>query len=181
MEIERRLHEEVEYRQEGDTRIVRGYGAVFGKIADIGYFTEEIRTGAFDSVMQEDVVFVFQHDNDKILARSTSGTLKYGVDARGLWYEASLPNTTVGNDMHELLKRGDITANSFAFGDVTDVTEKRNGKLHRTITKVGRLHDISLVTHPAYKDAIVVRSEYAKPKRPRVVIKKSELIKRYKY
>jgi len=181
MEIERRLHEAIEYREEGDTRIVRGYGAVFGKTADLGFFTEEIRSGAFDTVMSDDVVFVFQHDTDKILGRSTSGTLKYGVDARGLWYEASLPNTTLGNDMRELLKRGDITANSFAFSDITDETEKRNGKLHRTITKVGRLHDISLVTHPAYKDAVVVRSEFEKPKRPRIMIKKSELIKRYKY
>lgn len=181
MEIERRLHEAIEYREEENNHIVRGYGAVFNSTADIGPFTEEVRAGAFDGVMDDDVVFVFQHNNDNILGRSTSGTLKYGVDTRGLWYEASIPDTTLGNDMKVLLKRGDITANSFAFSNVTDITEKRDGKLHRTITKVGRLHDISLVTHPAYKDAVVVRSDLKRKQRPRIVIKKSELIKRYKF
>ena len=87
--FERRLSTEIEYREEGDNSYVKGYGAVFNSTADIGYFTEEIRQGAFDGVVEgQDVVFVFQHDPDKILARSTSGTLTYGVDARGLWYRA---------------------------------------------------------------------------------------------
>ncbi len=74
MDKERRLHEGVEYRKADDgSSIVRGYGAVFGKRADIGgWFTEEIKRGAFDNVLDnQDVVFVFNHDEDRLLARST--------------------------------------------------------------------------------------------------------------
>lgn len=183
--LERRLHidDALEFRDENDNSIVRGYGAVFNKTADLGRFTEEIMPGAFDSVLHDhDVVFVFQHNTDNILARSSSGTLRYGVDERGLWYEASLPNTTLGNDMRELMRRGDIRANSFAFGNVIDRSEKRNGKLHRIITKIGMLHDISLVTHPAYKEAEIVRSaviEQAMAIESR--IEKSKLLTRLKY
>jgi HK97 family phage prohead protease len=158
------MREAVEYREEEGIGYITGYGAVFDTTTDLGMFTEEIRAGAFDNVLVgQDVVFVFQHNTDNILARSKSGTLTYGVDSKGLWYRASMPDTTLGNDLKELLKRGDIMANSFAFSQVTDMTEKRNGKLHRTIIKIGRLHDISLVTHAAYEQAVVVTRSLPAP------------------
>lgn len=176
------MHEAIDYTE----NTVRGYAAVFNSVAQLRGFTEEVAPGAFDNVIgKDDVVFVFNHDLSNLLGRSASGTLRYGIDSRGLWYEADLPETTLGKDVNILLKRKDITANSFAFSDIKDKITKRGNVLHRTIVNIGKLHDISLVTVPAYKDAIVTRSahELVLDDNQRIVsgLKKSVLLKRFKY
>jgi uncharacterized protein len=117
-------------------------------------FHEIISPGAFDGVLNDDVIACFNHDETLILARSKngSGSLKLWVDEIGLHYEFEAPNTTVGNDLLESVKRSDIAASSFAFtvpegGDT--YTQEAGGTL-RTITKVGRLFDVSPVSRPAY-------------------------------
>ncbi len=57
--------------------------------------------------------------------------------------------------MRELLKRGDIVANSFAFTIAEERIDQSGDIPHREIEKVERLFDISLVTRPAYKEAVV--------------------------
>lgn len=117
-------------------------------------FYEIIKPGAFDEVLQDDVVAVFNHDEKMILARSVNGegTLKLWTDEAGLHYSFEAPNTTAGNDLVESVKRGDIAASSFAFTvgpDGAAFTREAGGML-RTITKVARLYDVSPVTRPAY-------------------------------
>lgn len=115
---------------------------------------EIILPGAFDDVLADDVIACFNHDESKILARSKNGvgSLKLTVDSVGLHYSFDAPDTTVGNDLLESIKRGDISASSFAFvvapgGD--NVTEDSNGRL-RTISKIAQLLDVSAVSRPAY-------------------------------
>ena len=59
------------------------------------------------------------------------------------------------------LKRGDITQNSFGF-IVEDDTwdEDEEGNTIRTINKVGRLLDVSLVVYPAYPDAEIGKRNF---------------------
>jgi HK97 family phage prohead protease len=52
-----------------------------------------------------DVIMVFNHDISGVLARTTSGTLKLSVDDTGLRFEFEAPETTLGNDMLELVGR----------------------------------------------------------------------------
>lgn len=161
-----------------DDNKVEGYGAVFNTSTNIGWFTEEIRADAFDEADMTDVVWVFNHNTDNLLGRTSSGTVTLKTDKKGLRYEGVLPNTSLGNDMRELISRGDITANSFAFTIAEDgqTWEKRGGTKHRTITKIDKLYDVSLVTTPAYKEAIVVgRSAEAHKDEP-----VKEFVKRYK-
>ena len=142
--------ENAEYK--GNT--IRGYAAVYNSDSEwMGGFYEQIEAGAFDSVLENDVRAYFNHDENLLLGRVSSGTLRIGTDKRGLFYEVDLPNTTYANDLVELMKRGDVNQSSFAFLIEKDRWEQRGGVTYRIIEKVSRLLDVSPVAQPAYPDA----------------------------
>lgn len=138
--------------QNGNT--IRGYAAIYNSDSEwMGGFYEQIATGAFDGVMDNDVRAYFNHDENLLLGRVSSGTLRISTDKRGLFYEVDLPNTTYANDLAELMKRGDVNQSSFAFLIEKDRWEQRDGVTYRIIEKVSRLLDVSPVSQPAYPDA----------------------------
>ena len=66
------------------------------------------------------------------------------------------PNTPLGDELIESLKRGDISESSFAFTVEDDNWErKEDGSYVRTILKFERLYDVSPVYYPAYEDTSV--------------------------
>jgi HK97 family phage prohead protease len=149
----------VEVRSESeDSKQIVGYGAVFeSRSEDLGGFVEIIERGAFDDVLNDDVRALFNHDNNIILGRSMSGTLKLSVDDVGLRYEIDPPDTQMVRDMVlEPMRRGDVTQSSFGFyvGE-DDWQEDRNGVVTRSIKSVDRLMDVSPVTYAAYPDTEV--------------------------
>ena len=142
--------ENAEY--EGNT--IRGYAAVYNSDSEwMGGFYEQIAKGAFDDVMDNDTRAYFNHDENLLLGRVSSGTLRLSSDERGLYYEVDLPNTSYAKDLVELMKRGDVNQSSFAFLIESDRWEERDGKTYRIIEKVSRLLDVSPVAQPAYPDA----------------------------
>lgn len=142
-----------------DVPIIRGHAAVFDKLSEnLGGFRERIAPGAFDSVLEDDVRALFNHDGNLILGRTRAGTLRLFLDDVGLGYELTPPDTQAGRDLMTSIKRGDVSQSSFAFrvaagGDSWD--EDEDGVIIRTITKFGRLFDVSPVTFPAYPDTSV--------------------------
>ena len=146
-------------RAEGAAMTIGGYAAVFNNLSsDLGGFREQLSPGAFDAVLDNDVRAVFNHQQDNILGRSSAGTLRLSVDGTGLQYEVDLPNNTLGRDLYESVKRGDIKESSFRFGIAPDGekwSENNDGQLIRTITNVSRLIDVAPVTYPAYPDATI--------------------------
>jgi len=150
--IEKREFRMEEVEREG--RTIRGYAAVYNSDSEwMGGFYEQIERGAFDDVMNDDTRAYFNHDESLLLGRVSSGTLRIGTDARGLYYEVDLPNTSYANDLIELMKRGDVNQSSFAFLIDRDRWEERDGKTYRIIEKVSRLLDVSPVSQPAYPAA----------------------------
>lgn len=151
------VKEQREFRMENaehNGNTIRGYAAVYNSDSEwMGGFYEQIEAGAFDNVMNDDVRAYFNHDENLLLGRVSSGTLRIGTDARGLFYEVDLPNTTYANDLTELMKRGDVNQSSFAFLIEKDRWEQRNGSTYRIIEKISRLLDVSPVAQPAYPSA----------------------------
>jgi len=141
-----------------------GYPVVFDSLSnDLGGFVEKVERGAFaESLANNDEVHaLFNHDDDKVLGRLGSGTLRLWEDTHGLRMELDPPNTTIGNDVVELLRRNDLVSMSFGFFDVTDSWAKMDGKDVRTINSA-RLFDVSIVVAPAYPAASVgIRTEPA--------------------
>lgn len=161
-EIERRAlpcEVRAEETEDGRPPKIVGYGAVFNKRSEMigGMFKEEIAPGAFDDVLGDDVRGLFNHDPNFVLGRTVSGTLALSVDAEGLRYEITPPDTqTVKDLVLAPLSRGDITGSSFAFRvapDGDEWREEEDGLIVRTIRKISRLLDVSPVTYPAYPDA----------------------------
>src|SRR5262249_29187777 len=130
---------------------------------DLGGFKEEILPGAFDDIVasKPDVVALFNHDVNQVLGRTTSGTLRLRADKVGLAFELDLPNTTVGRDCYESVKRGDLNGCSFAFrleAGMDSFVEEVKDKVRQVVRKIrsfANLFDISVVTNPAYPDTSV--------------------------
>mgnify|MGYP001004372889 CR=1 FL=1 len=154
--LERRFHTgDVEIRTVGTQRVIEGYAAVFGKrSANLGGFVEMVRDTAFNKTVKEaDVRALFNHDENLVLGRSRSGTLRVAPDSRGLHYEITPGDTSYTRDLEIMLERGDVDQSSFAFraiSDDWDTTE--DGYPLRSLNEVA-LFDVSVVTYPAYPDA----------------------------
>lgn len=145
---------ETRVTKKGKRNIIEGHAAVFNELSeDLGGFREKINTGAFDGVLDDDVRAFFNHDPNFLLARTSSGTLKLGVDKKGLKYSFEVPDTTAGRDLLVSMKRGDITQSSFAFQVQSDTWNTTSKGEIRTIEKVSRLFDVSPVSIPAYPTA----------------------------
>ena len=135
---------------------ISGVAAVFGSIYDMGWFTEEIAPGALDGADMSEVVALFNHDTNIPLARNSAGTLTLKIDAQNFAYSFSPPNSPNGENILEAIRRGDVKQSSWGFTIDSDKWETRNGKDHRTITKVAKVWDVSPVTFPANAETNVV-------------------------
>src|SRR5882724_9266601 len=163
---------EIRANKTGDRMSVSGYAARYNVLSHMlkPGFKERIASGAFDRVLatKPDVVALFNHNPDQVLGRTTSGTLRLNADKVGLAFELDLPNTTIGRDVYESVKRNDLNGCSFAFAlgermdefSEEDEDEDERGlyssikrkakQIIRTIRNFKQLLDISIVTTPAY-------------------------------
>jgi HK97 family phage prohead protease len=91
--------------------------------------------------------------------RNGSGSLSLTIDERGLKYTFEAPNTVLGDELLEGIKREDITASSFAFvvGD-DSWTKRSDGSYLRTINSFSQILDVSPVYRAAY-DATSVTAD----------------------
>ena len=135
-------------------RTVEGYASVFNSMSeDLGGFREIILPGAFKNALNDDVRALYNHDSNYLLARTTSGTLELKEDDKGLYYRFEMPNTSYGNDLLELYRRGDLTQSSFGFTVDKDSWRMEEGQHIRYIESVSSLFDVSAVVYPAYAQA----------------------------
>ena len=154
--IEHRAATIAESRASADGMALSGYAAVWASPTTIaGAWVEEVAETAFDKTLADiaegraDVVLVVDHDPQQLLARTRSGTLKLSKDAHGLKVEATLPDTQLGRDIAELVRRGDAYGMSFSFLPRNEDGETWQGN-RRTLRDV-ELFDVSVVrTAPAY-------------------------------
>lgn len=148
-------------RNEEDSRIVEGYAIVFNSLSkDLGGFIEIIEPRAIDGILEKsDILCLLNHNEDRgVLARSKYGTgsLELTVDETGLKYRFEAPNTALGNELLEGLRRGDISTSSFAFTIDKDTwTKNEDGTYLRTINQFKELFDVSPVYKEAYADTSV--------------------------
>jgi uncharacterized protein len=143
-------------------KTIYGYASRFGvRSENLGTpdrpVYEIIEKTSFDGRLMDDVVCLFNHDSNQVLARSNKGkgSLKLSIDSIGLRYEFEAPDTQLGRDLVALMKRGDVCSSSFSFSVAPDgETWTTNGKEKiRHVKKISRLYDTSVVVNPAYAAA----------------------------
>ena len=155
-ELERRLIAEqpgleVKADENGRT-VIRGYAAVFeSESQDLGGFVEIVERGAFDEVMRGNPDVFGKYNHERVIGRTSSGTMRLMVDERGLRYEIDPPRSAA--DVVELIERGDVRGSSFAFrSKPADESWQRDagGRMIRRIKKFSFLGDAGPVDTPAY-------------------------------
>lgn len=113
-----------------------------------GCFRDSLRNG-------DDVVALFNHNQDVPLGRVKNGTLKLTDDNDSLRFSVRLnPAVQAHRDLHALVKDGTVAECSFAFSGVDDdwtneQDERGSPYILRTV-RSAKLHDVSLVVSPAY-------------------------------
>lgn len=137
--------------------MIEGIAAKVGVDYDMGWYTERVMPGAFDSALKDDVRVLKNHDPNYVLGRTKSGTAEIYLTPEGhLGYRSQIPNRTYAQDLADELRSGDIDQSSWAFtiSDSGWLTETRDGESVDVfeIRKVERLYDVSPVTYPANPD-----------------------------
>jgi HK97 family phage prohead protease len=144
---------------------IRGHAAVFNRRShDLGGFTELIAPGFFTRVLDADpdVHALWDHNTERVLARTRNKTLELREDPIGLHNWMRVAPTTFAADLKLLMQRGDIDQQSFAFTVEKDKWEqdKESGEITRTLVEAKGLYDVTITAQGAYPQtgAQVVRS-----------------------
>ena len=139
-----------------EDRTITGTAIVFNSLSeDLGGFREIIDPQAVtqEFIDTQDIVMLYNHDDTNgVLARSKygKGSLKVNVTDEGVDFSFNAKNTSLGNEVLEAVRSGDLDACSFAFICKRDTIERNEGQLLRTIKEFDSIHDLSIVIHPAY-------------------------------
>ena len=150
----------MEVRKEQDGRkVVEGYATTFNEEyklwGDERYqVLESVDGNAFKDTDMSDVIMQYDHEG-RVFARTSNGTLKLEADSHGLKITADLGGTEQGRQLYEEIKGGYTTKMSFGFRVKTaermieedEVTG--NVTVHRKITAIEKLYDVSAVSLPA--------------------------------
>ena len=131
--------------------ILEGVAVVFDAPAQVGDFEETISGDALKFTDLSDVALFYNHDINRVPLARTPNTLQLSIDSRGLKFIAELPNTADGKAIYDGVKRGDLRGCSFAFSVDNDIWQGNK----RTITKIGKIYELSIVPYPAYSDTTV--------------------------
>ena len=128
---------------------IKGYAVVFDSPETYDY-TEVIDKHALDETDMADVVLRYNHeDTFMVLARTRNKSLNLNVDDKGLFMEATLQDDiSQHRDIYNAIKSGLIDKQSFAFTVEEDNYDYDTDT--RTITKIGKLFDVSVVDQPFY-------------------------------
>lgn len=149
----------IEARADGDAKIVEGYATTFDQeyqLYDSGDYrvVEKIARGAFDNTIMDDVIMQYDHEG-RVFARVKNNTLQLSIDDHGLKIRADLGGTEIGRQLYEEILGGYTDKMSFGFTVAKDErTEERDNEankttIHRTITEIKKLYDVSAVSIPA--------------------------------
>lgn len=134
-----------------ESNTVEGYALNWNEY-DMGSFMERIDVNALGELKAYDVHALYNHDYDRVLARSKygEGTLSLEQDQEGLKFRFDLPDTSTGNEVRTLVGRGDVDQASWAFTVKKERWENvRSEKPTRVIEEIGEMYDISLTPRGA--------------------------------
>lgn len=163
---------------------IEGYFAVYNQETELwpGAY-EEIVPGAFDDTLSNDIRALVNHDPNLVLGRNKAGTLELKSDSRGLWGRIKInPNDTDAVNLYERVKRGDVDQCSFGFNILDEETEWReDGTVKWRLKKID-LHEVSVVTFPAYEQTGVQarKAEVEQHRQRQLEVKKNQMKERLK-
>ena len=143
---------------EDGAKIVEGYATTFNQPYQLWRdqemtVNEQVDRNAFAETDMTDVIMQYDHEG-RVFARIANGTLDLEADEHGLRIRANLGGTEIGRQLFEEIEGGYTNKMSFGFtvtGEEKKITKDADGHITvlRTITKIGKLFDVSAVSLPA--------------------------------
>lgn len=160
--------------------IIEGYFALYENETELfeGVY-EVLSRGAFEGSLKNDIRALWNHDSMYVLGRNKNDTLELKSDEKGLYGVVTLPNTQYAKDLYTLIQRGDVDQCSFGFNILDETVEElADGSYRWRINKID-LHEISVVTFPAYENtSINARSKQIEQMEKRKIDAKKEALKK---
>ena len=151
---------------EDGARIVEGYATTYNQPYQLWRdknmtVNEQVDPNAFAETDLSDVIMQYDHEG-RVFARTGNGTLRLESDEHGLKVTADLGGTEIGRQLYEEISGGYTNKMSFGFtvtGEKKTRSKDADGHVTilRTITKIGKLYDVSAVSLPA-NDATEISS-----------------------
>ena len=164
MKIDKREYRKIDAGQmetrtaEDGAKVVEGYATTFNSPYELWRdkemtVNEQVDRNAFAETDMSDVIMQYDHEG-RVFARIANGTLEIEPDDHGLHIRANLGGTEIGRQLFEEIQGGYTNKMSFGFtvtGEERKTTKDADGHITvlRTITKIGKLFDVSAVSLPA--------------------------------
>ena len=172
-------------RQENDERFIEGYFIRFNEETELwdGVFEEVAPEAVDDSLKNNDIRCLFNHDTNIVLGRTGNGTLELRKDEKGLFGRVKInPNDKQALDIYARIERGDINACSFGFNIISEEIQNRDDGTIKFILKKIDLHEVSPVTFPAYPTTSIEarKKDIEKHKQRQLEVRKNKLKERLK-
>ena len=153
-------HIEIRTEQsESNDMVITGTPIVFNTPTEIndpmGGYTEVIQRNALDGVDLNDTRLLVNHEYSRIPLAKTPKTMELWTDNEGLQMRAVLPDTEEGRSVYTAVSRGDMSGMSFSFTCDKAGSHYNVEKRTRTISRIKKLYECSIVNFPAYQTASV--------------------------
>src|SRR5699024_9034433 len=94
------------------------------------------------------------HDVNRIPLAKSPKTMDIWTDDIGMHFRATLPDTEEARSVYTAVKRGDMSGVSFGF-TVSDGSQYDVNTRTRTINKIDKVLELSIVNYPAYAETSV--------------------------
>ena len=135
--------------------VIEGYALKFDKETELWRgFNEVIDRTALDNTDMSRVFLLLNHNENKILAGTTNGSLELDVDDVGLRFKAELVDTPTSKEVYTLAKQGLLAKCSFSFrcAEGGYLYTNRDDNTLGIVKDIETLFDVAIVTYPAYSD-----------------------------
>jgi HK97 family phage prohead protease len=170
-------------RQENDTKYIEGYFIRFNEETELwdGAFEEVAPEAVDDSLKNNDIRCLFNHDTSIVLGRTGNGTLELKKDTKGIFGRVKInPNDKQALDIYARIERGDINACSFGFNIIKEDIQNRDDGSVKFILREIDLKEVSPVTFPAYPTTSISarKKDYEQYKQKQLELRKNKLKER---
>ncbi len=151
---------DLEIRSDGDGRTIYGLAVPYDRPAEIndsyGRYTERFARGAFNAQLADPasvgrIKLLTQHKRD---VNPLGRAVELRDDAAGLVGAFRVAATQAGDEALELVREGALDAFSISFRPIT-AGDEWNARKTEVVRRQAQLREVSLVTFPAYADALV--------------------------
>lgn len=143
---------------ENGEAFIEGYFAVFNQETELwpGAF-EEIAPGAFDnSLRNNDIMCLDNHDTRVVLGSIGSQTLELKTDSHGLWGRAKIDlEDPFAKSAYRKVQTGKVRGCSFGFMPLKEDVEYREDGTVKWIVREADTMEVSITAFPAYPQTAV--------------------------